>query len=128
MNVVDTSGWLEFFAGGPNANAFEEPIRAVNELLVPAISVYEAFKHLNRHKSLDVALEHVESMHFGRVIVLDSNLAMHASLVSIKHQLAMADAIVYAVAEEFDATLWTQDVDFSGLPNVKFFPKPNPAM
>lgn len=46
VNVVDSSGWLEYFAYGPNAGFFSEAIEAVGDLVVPTISVYEVFKRV----------------------------------------------------------------------------------
>jgi len=44
VNVVDSSAWLEYFADGPNAAVFAEPLGDVTRLVVPAITVYEVFK------------------------------------------------------------------------------------
>lgn len=41
MNVVDSSGWLEYFADGPNADFFAPAIENTSELVVPTISIYE---------------------------------------------------------------------------------------
>ncbi len=44
MNVVDSSGWLEYFAGGRHARTFEPVLEELESLIVPAVSVYEVFK------------------------------------------------------------------------------------
>jgi hypothetical protein len=41
MNLVDSSGWLEFFTDAPNALFFATPLKNVDELVVPTISIYE---------------------------------------------------------------------------------------
>jgi|ERR1700693_432813 len=46
MNVVDSSGWLEYFADGPNAAEFAKPIEATRSLLVPTLSLFEVFKRV----------------------------------------------------------------------------------
>jgi predicted nucleic acid-binding protein len=35
----------------------------------------------------------------------------------------MADAIILATAQEYDAVIWTQDADFKDIEGVKYFPK-----
>lgn len=45
MNVIDSSGWLEYFADGKNADFFSSAIEDIENLIVPVISLYEVFKH-----------------------------------------------------------------------------------
>jgi hypothetical protein len=52
MNVVDSSGWLEYFADGPNADFFAPAIEATEQLLVPVICVYEVFKRILQQRGL----------------------------------------------------------------------------
>ena len=47
MNVVDTSGWIEFLFEGNNANVFASLIEDIDNLLVPVICLYEVFKKVN---------------------------------------------------------------------------------
>lgn len=47
MNIIDSSGWLEYFADGPNASFFSHPLQKTVELIVPTITIYEVFKHVN---------------------------------------------------------------------------------
>jgi hypothetical protein len=44
--VVDSSGWIEYFADGPNVEFFEAAILDAGSLEVPSISIYEVFKRL----------------------------------------------------------------------------------
>ena len=123
MNVVDSSGWLEYFADGPNASRFVAPLREVDELVVPAVSVYEVFKVLLRESGEDAALQGVAAMQRATVIDLTATLSMSAATLSLKHSLPMADSIILATAEAHEAMLWTQDSDFDGVPGVKYFRK-----
>jgi hypothetical protein len=41
MNIVDSSGWLEYFADGPNAPFFSRPLQNTAELIVPSSTIYE---------------------------------------------------------------------------------------
>jgi predicted nucleic acid-binding protein len=123
MNVVDSSGWLEYFAGGRNAARFAVPLKDVDALLVPTVSIYEVFKVLLREAGADAALQASSAMQRGRLVDLTPQRAMAAASLSIQHALPMADSIILAAVREHEATLWTQDEDFKGLDNVKFFPR-----
>ena len=126
MNVVDSSGWLEYFADGPNADHFVTLLENVTELLVPSITLYEVFKVVYRQRGEDAALQSVAMMQQGRVIDLSSSTALLAAKLSLDLKIPMADSIILATAQAHDAILWTQDVDFEGLPGVKYFPKVSP--
>ncbi len=123
MNVVDSSGWLEFFADGPNATNFEPPLRKVDMLVVPTITIYEVFKVLLREAEENNALKAVAAMQQGEVVELDCSISINASRLSLKYDLPMADSIILATARRYGCVVWTQDSDFEGLDNVKFFPK-----
>jgi predicted nucleic acid-binding protein len=122
MNIVDSSGWLAYFADGMNASRFAAPLKDTDNLLVPAISIYEVFKVLLRESGEDAALQAAGAMHRGHVIDLTPQRAIAAASLSHKLSIPMADSIILAAAHEHNATIWTQDVDFKGLEHVKFFP------
>ena len=123
MNVVDSSGWLEYFSGGKNASRFSAPLKDVDSLVVPAISVYEVFKVLLREAGEEAALQAASAMQRGHLVDLTPQRAMFAATLSLQHSLPMADSIILATAREYDATLWTQDVDFEGMAGVRYVAK-----
>ena len=123
MNVVDSSGWLEYFADGPNAETFAKPIQATARLIVPSLSLFEVFKRVMIQRGEDVALESVALMRQGRVIPLDDALALDAARLSVEHRLPMADSVILATARAHRATLWTQDADFQGVNGVRYIAK-----
>lgn len=125
MNVVDSSGWLEYFADGPNSSFFAEPIEDTENLLAPTISLYEVFKRILQQKDETEALNKTAFMLLGRVIDLSSPIALHAAKISADIQIPMADSIMLASAREHNAVLWTQDADFDGLEDVNFKEKKN---
>ena len=120
MNVIDSSAWLEYFAGGPNANFFATAIEDQKRLIVPSICLYEVFKTIFRQVGKREALEKTAAMRQGKVVDLTSALAIQAASLSLKHRLAMADSVVLATARGCQGVLWTQDSDFEQLPSVKF--------
>jgi len=124
VNVVDSSGWLEYFADGPNADFFAPALEVTGTLVVPAISLYEVFKRVLQQRGEDDALRAVAQMQQGMVAPLDAALALHAARLSAQRRLPMADSIILATAQRFEATLWTQDADFEGVDGVRYRPKP----
>lgn len=120
MNVVDSSGWLEYFADGPNAAFFSTPIQKSAELIVPTISIFEVFKRVLQQKSETDALRAIAYMQIGQVVDLSASLAMHAAKISHELKIPMADSIMLATAREVMALLWTQDADFEGFDGVRF--------
>ena len=124
MNVVDSSGWIEFFLAGPNGPIFKPVIEQRDKLLVPVIALYEVHKILSRKMPAEVVASCLDVMRLGRVLELTDRRAIAAADIAIRHRLAMADAVMYSLALEHKATFWTQDVDYQGLPGVNFFPKP----
>jgi predicted nucleic acid-binding protein len=120
VNVVDSSGWLEYFADGPNAGFFAKPIEKTAELVVPAVSLYEVFKRLLHQRGDGDALQAVALMQQSRIVDLSSTLALAAARLSLDLNMPMADSIMLATARAWKATLWTQDADFASTPGVKY--------
>lgn len=120
MNLVDTSGWIEYFFSGPNASFFSNPIEDTDNLIVPVICLYEVFKKVNLVADEARALQTVAQMKQGRVVNLTEDVALRASLVSIRHKLPMADSLIFAIATIRGALLWTQDEHFRDLPSVNY--------
>lgn len=123
MNVVDSSAWLEYFAGTPAAAPFAGAIEDTRRLVVPAITVAEVFRRILQQRDETSALRAVAIMQQGEVIPLDAALALAAARLGLAHRLPLADSLIYATALLRSATLWTQDEHFRGLPGVKFFEK-----
>jgi len=123
MNVVDSSAWLSYFSGDANATTFSRPIEKIEKLLVPSITLTEVFKCILHQRSEDAALEAIAHMEQGKVISLDGSLAIDAAQYGVDLKLPLADSIIYATAQKFDALVWTQDADFKFLDGVKYFSK-----
>ena len=123
MNGVDSSGWLEYFADGPNAGFFARAIEKPADLVVPTISLYEVFKRVLQRRDHGAAFQVVAVMRQGKVVELTEALAVSAARLSVKHGLPMADGIMLGTAQALDATLWTQDADFEDVPGVRYVAK-----
>src|ERR1044071_3258639 len=119
MNVVDSSGWLEYFANGPNADFFALALEDTGNLIVPSISIFEVFKRVLQQRGESDALQAAALMQQGRVVDLDVFIALEAAKVSDSYKLPLADSVILATAQVHNAVLWTQDADFDGLPGVK---------
>ena len=120
MDVVDSSGWLEYFADGPNADFFAPAVEDLERLLVPSISLLEVFKRVLQQRGESEALKAVAQMRQGRVIDLDGTLALSAARISLDLKLPLADSVILATARAHGATVWTQDSGFKGIEGVKY--------
>ncbi len=123
MNLVDSSGWLEYFADGPNTSFFATPLKKVDELVVPTISIYEVFKSVFRQRGESAGLQAVAVMKQGQVIDLTTNISMMAAKFSLTHNIPMADSIILTTGRLHQATVWTQDADFKGFEGVEYIRK-----
>lgn len=128
MNIVDSSGWIEYFTEGENVKFFIPPIRDLDQLIVPTICIYEVFKRLLAERDEESALLAVGLMSHGREVELDRNIAIDAAQISRELKLAMADSIILATAHAHNATLWTQDAHFKGIAGVKYIEKKSLAI
>jgi predicted nucleic acid-binding protein len=120
MNVVDSSAWLEYLAGGPNSGFFAGAIENTAELIVPTISLYEVFKRIVQQRSENEALQVIAVMQQGKIADMDSRTALSAARISVDNKLPLADSVILATARLNNAVLWTQDSHFEGIPNVKY--------
>jgi predicted nucleic acid-binding protein len=124
MNVVDSSGWLEYFASGPNADFFAPAIEKLSELVVPSIGLYEVFKRVLQQRGEESALQAIAAMQQGHSVDLDAATALSAAKISVELKLPMADSIILATARAYGATLWTQDADLGSIEGVQYINKP----
>jgi predicted nucleic acid-binding protein len=122
-NLVDSCGWLEYFADGGNSDFFASAVEDTKNLIVPSLCIAEVFKVLLREKNVDIADKAISAMRFGQIIDLDANLAVEAAKVGAKYKLSLADSIIYATAKTQNALIWTQDKHFENLVDVKYTQK-----
>ena len=115
MKVVDSSAWLSYFAGDKNATVFAKAIEDLDKLIVPTITLTEVFENVLRQRDEESAFATVAHMQQGRVVSLDSELAIDAAGFGALHKLPLADSVIFATAHKYAATIWTQDSDFEGL-------------
>ena len=124
MNVVDSSGWIEFFSDGRNAGVFSPLILKLDELVVPTIILYEVYKKITLIYDHEQAIQVVAHIQQAKYIVdIDTTLSLEAAQYSLEYKLPMADSLIYATTKRYKATLWTQDDDFKNLPSVRYIEK-----
>ena len=123
MNLIDSSGWLEYFADGNNAEYFSDAIQDTENLIVSTINLYEVFKRILLQRDENSAFQAIAIMQQGKVVEVSPTISLNAAKNSIDLKLPMADSIIYTTAQAFNATLWTQDSDFENLSGVKFIRK-----
>lgn len=125
MNLVDSSGWIEYFADKENADFFDAPIRNPDNLLVPTICIYEVFKRILQESGEERALECIGLMSLGQIVELNRQIAINAAQISTELKLAMAGSIILATGRAHNATVWTQDAHFKDMEGVKYVEKKN---
>lgn len=123
MIVLDSSGWIEFFADGPYAEEFAARLRQPQNIIVPTVAIYEVYKWLKRERSEDHALDAIATMKKTVVVNLTEEVALVAADLSLLHGMAMADAMMLAFARLNHAELLTTDSDFEGVSGVTLFSK-----
>ncbi len=123
MNIIDSSGWLEYFSDGTNAKHYLPPLNDTSSLIVPVITIYEVFKVVLRESGENEALQAVAAMQKGKIVHLTANISMNAAKLSLQHNLPMADSIILATAQAYRCVIWTQDSDFRNIEGVKYFSK-----
>ncbi len=120
MNLVDSCGWLEYFADGPKADFYAPALEDPGSLLVPTICLLEVFKRVYQQRGEDAALQAAAAMHQGLIVPLDASLALSAARISRDLQLPLADSVILATARTYHGVIWTQDAHFKGLEGVRY--------
>ena len=123
MNLVDSSGWLEYFAEGRNAAFFAPAIENAKLLLVSSVNCYEVFRRIAEQRDENAALQAVAAMQEGTIVDVSADLAVLGAKLALQVKLPMADSIILATARTHRATVWTQDSDFAKLPGVRYIAK-----
>ena len=120
MNLVDSSGWLEYFADGNNADFFVSSIEDTENLMVSTINIYEVYKKVLSEKDEESAIQAVAIMQNSRIIDVDTSISLTAAKLSYDLKIPMADSLILSTARLYNAVLWTQDSDFENIPDVKY--------
>jgi predicted nucleic acid-binding protein len=128
MNLVDSCGWLEYFAEAPNADFYAPAIEDVQKLIVPTICILEVFKRVLQQRNEDAALQAIALMHQGLIVDLTSNIALDAAKIGVQLKLPLADSVILATAHSHAAVIWTQDEDFKGIKGVRYIEKKTKAV
>ena len=123
MNLVDSCGWLEYFADSPYADVYAPAIEDTGTLLVPTICILEVGKRVLAQRGEDAALQVAAVMHQGQVVPLDGHLALSAAKIGSDWKLPLADSVILATARAHGALVWTHDAHFKGLENVRYVEK-----
>ncbi len=123
MNLVDSSGWLEYLADCKNAKFFAPAIENTDELIVSVVNIFEIYKKVLKERDENSAIQVIGLMQQAKVIDISPSIAIEAAKYSHQYKIPMADSLIYATAKMNDAIVWTQDVDFKNLDGVKYFKK-----
>jgi len=122
MKLIDSYGWIEYFADGPLADKYAPYVESANDnnTITPTIVIYEVYRRLKREGGQQMALEAYAQMTRTRILPLDETEALSAADISLKTDLAMTDAIIYCASRTHGAELITSDDHLKGLEGVMF--------
>ena len=123
LHCIDTSAWIEITHAGLNAPRFSELLTKPGTIITSTISIYEISRYTTRVAGEEASADFIRFIQQYTISPVTTEIAELAAAIAPKHKLAMADSLIYATALLHKATLWTQDGDFEGLPNVKYLPK-----
>jgi len=114
--IIDTSIWLDYFFD----DKYKELINAPEIVIISTLSIFEIKRKLYQKKVEPIEIETLMTFLYQKCLIhpVSIEIAEIAVQLSIQHQLATADAIIYATAQEGKAQLITRDNDFRGLPGV----------
>ena len=118
--LLDSSGWIEFFTGGPLADRYATYVTPRYAIVTPTIVLYEVYKKIKRERGEEMALLFSGRLHATEVVQLTESIAYLAADASLRHGLAMADAIVYATGRDQNAEVVMSDADLKDLPGVVY--------
>jgi predicted nucleic acid-binding protein len=118
MNLIDSSGWIEWFSEGPQSATYAKYLRDPSQIVTPTVVIYEVYKKIKRERTEEEALLAVSLMKKTTIVPLEESIALLAADLSLKFSLPMADAMVYATAIEKNAQLITGDAHFNNLEKV----------
>jgi len=119
MKLIDSSAWIEYFREGSRASLIEKDLSPVHDLVVPTLVIFEVYRFLTKKIGMKEALFTITQLQKGQTLHLNEEIALYAAELSLTHQLATADSIVYASALISNAELITLDNDFRGLPSCR---------
>lgn len=123
MNLVDSCGWLEYFADTSYADFYAPAIEDTDTLLVPTICILEVCKRVMQQRGEDAALQAVAIMHQGQVVSFSESIALRAAKVGTELKIPLADSVILATAQTYGAVIWTQDAHFKNIEGVQYTEK-----
>ena len=123
MIIIDSSGWIEYFSGGPLRTRYEGYLTVSGEIITPTVVLFEVYRKILRDVGKKEALTAASYLQQTRVAPLTESVACTAAEFSIEHSLPFADSIIYATAFEYGCGLVTSDKHFEGLPGVTYLRK-----
>ena len=127
MILIDSYGWIEYFANGPLAESYASFIERANaeNTVTPTIVIYEVYKRIKSVKGEQKALEAYAQMSRTKIVELTSSISLDAADISIALNLGMADSIILATAKAYNAEAVTSDEHLKGIERVRFINKQN---
>lgn len=123
FNVVDSCGWLAYWAGEETADFFTPVLLDTPRLIVPAVTVFEVCKRVLITRGAEAAEFALRAMQQAKIVHLDAQQMLAAAATAVQYKLAMADAWVWQTAYIHGAQIYTQDAGLKEMRSVSYVNK-----
>ena len=125
MILIDSYGWIEYFADGPLAESYAAFIEKADteKTVTPTIVIYEVYRKIKSMRGEQKALEAYAQMSRTKIVELTSLISLKAADISITLNLGMADSIIVATAKAYNTDIVTSDEHLKNIERVKFINK-----
>ncbi len=122
MISLDSYGWLERLLGGPRAPGYDRVLDEAGPtgIVTSVVTVYEVYRKLRPVRGEAAALTAIAALRATQLVPVDERIALEAADYSLTLGLPFSDALIYATARRFGATLHTSDPDLREAPGVVF--------
>jgi len=120
--LIDSYGWIEYFADGPLAESYAAFVEKADaeKTVTPTIVIFEVYRRIKSMKGEQKALEAYAQMSRTKVVELTNLISLKAADISITLNLGMADSIILATAKAYNAKIMTSDEHLKGIEGVEF--------
>jgi toxin FitB len=120
VKLADTCVWVELLADTSTGRRYRSLFEAPAQILMPTLVLYELRRWALRELGPDRADSVIAATRNTRIVMLDETTAVHAATLTLEYKLAAVDALIYASALRYQATLVTCDAHFESIPGVEY--------
>jgi predicted nucleic acid-binding protein len=117
--LIDSNIWIDYFQASAIGKKAVEYIEGKEKIIISALNIAEVYRHVLSKRTKEDAEKAADVLQqFSFIIPVTTEIAKKAAVFKHEQKLGMADAIIYATAEQEHATIITADNDFRHMQNV----------